>query len=54
MSDNEVNGRKAKVLRNGTCKNVEWLTVQVGEIVRLDNNDQVPVSFTEVWTVIQI
>ena len=51
MSDNEVNGRNAKVLRDGKCKNVEWLSVQVGEIVRLDNNDQVPVSSTEVWTI---
>ena len=44
-----MNSRKAKVLRDGNCKKVEWLSVQVGEILRLDNNDQVPVSSIDVW-----
>jgi magnesium-transporting ATPase (P-type) len=44
MSDNGVNNRKANVLREGELQEVQWLSVQVGEIIRLENNDQVPVS----------
>jgi magnesium-transporting ATPase (P-type) len=44
MSDNGVNSRKANVLREGELQEVQWLSVQVGEIIRLENNDQVPVS----------
>ena len=43
MSDNEVNSRKANVLRDGKVVEVPWLSVKVGEIVRLENNEQVPV-----------
>lgn len=44
MSDNSVNGRKANVLHNGKLEIVDWLSLKVGEIVRLAINDQVPVS----------
>jgi magnesium-transporting ATPase (P-type) len=44
MSDNAVNSRKANVLRDGKFGEVEWLSVKVGEVVLLQNNDQVPVS----------
>ena len=39
-----MNSRKANVLREGELQEVQWLSVQVGEIIRLENNDQVPVS----------
>ena len=44
MSDNEVNSRKANVLRDGKLQVVDWLSIKVGEVLRLENNDQVPVS----------
>ena len=46
MSDNEVNGRKTNVLREGQLTKEQWLSVQVGQVLRLNNNDQVPVSST--------
>ncbi|XP_055326985.1 phospholipid-transporting ATPase ID isoform X3 [Sitodiplosis mosellana] len=38
ISDNQVNNRRSKTLRNGKLKDAKWSAVQVGDIVRMDNN----------------
>lgn len=44
ISDNAVNNRKANILCDGQQKTDKWSSVEVGEILRLENNEQVPVS----------
>ena len=47
MSDNCVNSRTTNVLSTITELKVEkWSSVEVGDIICLNNNDQVPVSCT--------
>ncbi|XP_031638673.1 probable phospholipid-transporting ATPase IM isoform X1 [Contarinia nasturtii] len=38
ISDSQVNNRLSKTLRNGKLKDEKWSAVQVGDIVRMDNN----------------
>ncbi|KAL9879573.1 ATPase phospholipid transporting 8B isoform 10-T11 [Glossina fuscipes fuscipes] len=37
-SDSQVNNRKSKALRNGKLMEEKWSDVQVGDVIRLDNN----------------
>ncbi|KAG7476520.1 hypothetical protein MATL_G00083880 [Megalops atlanticus] len=37
-SDKQVNNRKVEVLINGELKSEKWMDVQVGDIIRLENN----------------
>ncbi|XP_047674860.1 phospholipid-transporting ATPase ID [Tachysurus fulvidraco] len=37
-SDRQVNNRKAEVLINGELKSEKWMNIQVGDIIRLENN----------------
>ncbi|KTF81283.1 hypothetical protein cypCar_00019025 [Cyprinus carpio] len=43
-NDNHVNNRKVEVLINGELKSEKWMNVQVGDIVKLENNEFVTVS----------
>uniref|UniRef100_A0AAR2LFG2 Phospholipid-transporting ATPase n=1 Tax=Pygocentrus nattereri TaxID=42514 RepID=A0AAR2LFG2_PYGNA len=43
-SDRKVNNRKAQVLINGELRSEKWMNVQVGDIIRLENNQFVTVS----------
>ncbi|XP_063152014.1 phospholipid-transporting ATPase ID-like isoform X2 [Candoia aspera] len=38
-NDNQVNNRPVKVLINGSLKDDLWLNVQVGDIIKLENNN---------------
>ncbi|RWS09297.1 phospholipid-transporting ATPase ID-like protein, partial [Dinothrombium tinctorium] len=38
-SDSQVNNRLSKVLRNGKLINERWFKVQVGDIIRIDNDN---------------
>ncbi|XP_030246129.1 phospholipid-transporting ATPase ID isoform X3 [Drosophila navojoa] len=38
LSDSQVNNRKSKTLRNGKLVEAKWSDVQVGDVIRLDNN----------------
>lgn len=38
MSDSQVNNRKSQVVLNGRLAQERWSAVQVGDIIRLDNN----------------
>ncbi|XP_055698047.1 phospholipid-transporting ATPase ID isoform X4 [Phlebotomus papatasi] len=38
MSDSHVNNRKSKTLRNGKLVDERWSGVQVGDIIRMENN----------------
>ncbi|XP_034131764.1 probable phospholipid-transporting ATPase IM isoform X7 [Drosophila guanche] len=38
LSDSQVNNRKSKTLRNGKLVDAKWSEVQVGDVIRLDNN----------------
>ncbi|XP_070137123.1 phospholipid-transporting ATPase ID isoform X4 [Drosophila bipectinata] len=38
LSDSQVNNRKSKTLRNGKLVEAKWSEVQVGDVIRLDNN----------------
>ncbi|XP_050303253.1 probable phospholipid-transporting ATPase IM isoform X2 [Anthonomus grandis grandis] len=38
ISDSHVNNRKSKVVRNGKLVQEKWSAVQVGDIIRMDNN----------------
>lgn len=38
MSDSQVNNRKSRVVRNGKLVQEKWSAVQVGDIIRIDNN----------------
>uniref|UniRef100_A0A9J8DGR4 Phospholipid-transporting ATPase n=1 Tax=Cyprinus carpio carpio TaxID=630221 RepID=A0A9J8DGR4_CYPCA len=38
-NDNHVNNRKVEVLINGELKSEKWMNVQVGDIVKLENNE---------------
>lgn len=38
MSDSQVNNRKSKTLRNGKLVEERWSGVQVGDIIRMENN----------------
>lgn len=38
LSDSQVNNRKSKTLRNGKLIEAKWSDVQVGDVIRLDNN----------------
>uniref|UniRef100_A0A8C5HY76 Phospholipid-transporting ATPase n=1 Tax=Gouania willdenowi TaxID=441366 RepID=A0A8C5HY76_GOUWI len=37
-SDKQVNNRKVEVLLDGELRNEKWMTVQVGDIIKLENN----------------
>ncbi|XP_053509931.1 phospholipid-transporting ATPase ID [Ictalurus furcatus] len=37
-SDRQVNNRKAEVLINGELRSEKWMNIQVGDIIRLENN----------------
>jgi len=38
LSDSQVNNRKSKTLHNGKLVEAKWSEVQVGDVIRLDNN----------------
>ncbi|XP_069068532.1 phospholipid-transporting ATPase ID-like [Pleurodeles waltl] len=38
-SDNQVNNRTVQVLRDGKFTNEKWMKVQVGDIIKLENNN---------------
>lgn len=38
MSDSQVNNRKSQTVRNGKLVQERWSAVQVGDIIRMDNN----------------
>ncbi|XP_048787386.1 phospholipid-transporting ATPase FetA-like [Lagopus muta] len=38
-SDNHVNNRPVQVLINGTLKDEKWMNIQVGDIIKLENNN---------------
>lgn len=38
MSDRQVNSRKSQAVRNGKLVQEKWSSVQVGDIIRMDNN----------------
>ncbi|XP_076258648.1 ATPase phospholipid transporting 8B isoform X2 [Rhynchophorus ferrugineus] len=38
ISDSHVNNRKSRVVRNGKLVQEKWSAVQVGDIIRMDNN----------------
>ncbi|KAJ8933400.1 hypothetical protein NQ314_014040 [Rhamnusium bicolor] len=38
ISDSQVNNRKSRVVRKGKLSNEKWSAVQVGDIIRMDNN----------------
>lgn len=38
ISDSHVNNRKSRVVRNGNVVQERWSAVQVGDIIRMDNN----------------
>lgn len=37
-SDNQVNNRKVTVLMDGELRSEKWMAVQVGDIIKLENN----------------
>jgi phospholipid-translocating ATPase len=43
-SDNQVNNRLSKVLRNGKIVEERWFKVQVGDVVLMENDNFVAVS----------
>lgn len=54
-SDDEVNNRSAKVLRNkGETSDKQeeerWMKLQVGDVLRIDNNDQIPADIVVLTT----
>lgn len=38
LSDSHVNNRKSQAVRNGKVIQERWSAVQVGDIIRMDNN----------------
>lgn len=38
MSDSQVNNRKSQVVLEGRLAQERWSAVQVGDIIRMDNN----------------
>lgn len=38
MSDSQVNNRKSQAVRSGKLVQEKWSAVQVGDIIRMDNN----------------
>lgn len=38
VSDSQVNNRKSQTVRNGKLVQERWSAVQVGDIIRMDNN----------------
>lgn len=38
MSDSQVNNRKSQAVRRGILVQERWSAVQVGDIIRMDNN----------------
>lgn len=38
MSDSQVNNRKSQLVKNGQLVKERWSSVQVGDIIRMDNN----------------
>lgn len=38
MSDSQVNNRKSQAVRRGVLVQERWSAVQVGDIIRMDNN----------------
>uniref|UniRef100_A0A8C4S2Z9 ATPase phospholipid transporting 8B5a n=1 Tax=Erpetoichthys calabaricus TaxID=27687 RepID=A0A8C4S2Z9_ERPCA len=43
-TDKQVNNRKVKVLVNGKLESEKWMNVQVGDIIKLENNQFVTVN----------
>uniref|UniRef100_A0A7N8XMC1 Phospholipid-transporting ATPase n=1 Tax=Mastacembelus armatus TaxID=205130 RepID=A0A7N8XMC1_9TELE len=48
-SDNQVNNRKVDVLIEGELRNEKWMNVQVGDIIKLENNQFVTVSMAKLY-----
>uniref|UniRef100_A0A672NBC4 Phospholipid-transporting ATPase n=1 Tax=Sinocyclocheilus grahami TaxID=75366 RepID=A0A672NBC4_SINGR len=46
-NDKQVNNRKVEVLINGELKSEKWMNVQVGDIVKLENNEFVTAETNE-------
>ncbi|KAJ7385268.1 Phospholipid-transporting ATPase ID [Desmophyllum pertusum] len=49
-SDDEVNNRKAKVLAEKGQKEERWMKLQVGDVLRIDSNDQIPADIVVLTT----
>ncbi|XP_068154378.1 phospholipid-transporting ATPase ID isoform X6 [Drosophila tropicalis] len=50
LSDSQVNNRKSKTLRNGKLIEAKWSDVQVGDVIRLDNNQFVAADILLITT----
>ncbi|ELK09042.1 Putative phospholipid-transporting ATPase FetA [Pteropus alecto] len=44
QNDNQVNNRSVLVLMNGKMEENKWMNIQVGDIIKLENNQHVTVS----------
>lgn len=49
-SDKAVNNRKAKVLTDSGPKEENWMDLQVGQVLRIDNNEQIPADVVVLTT----
>uniref|UniRef100_A0A3Q2Y9N2 Phospholipid-transporting ATPase n=1 Tax=Hippocampus comes TaxID=109280 RepID=A0A3Q2Y9N2_HIPCM len=47
-SDKQVNNRKVSVLIDGELQSEKWMNVQVGDVIKLENNQFVTVSVTTI------
>ncbi|EDW81882.2 uncharacterized protein Dwil_GK25424 [Drosophila willistoni] len=50
LSDSQVNNRKSKTLRSGKLIEAKWSDVQVGDVIRLDNNQFVAADILLITT----
>lgn len=50
MSDSQVNNRKSQAVRNGKLVQERWSAVQVGDIIRMDNNQFVAADILLITT----
>ncbi|XP_022781845.1 phospholipid-transporting ATPase ID-like [Stylophora pistillata] len=49
-SDRAVNNRKANILTDNGPKEKNWMDLQVGEVLRIDNNEQIPADIVVLTT----
>ncbi|XP_078379616.1 phospholipid-transporting ATPase ID-like isoform X2 [Oculina patagonica] len=49
-SDDQVNNRKTKVLAENGQREERWMKIQVGDVLRIDNNDQIPADIVVLTT----
>ncbi|RMX58292.1 hypothetical protein pdam_00000236 [Pocillopora damicornis] len=49
-SDKAVNNRKAKVLTDSGPKEENWMDLQVGQVLQIDNNEQIPADVVVLTT----